>query len=1814
MIFTYGTFTYADIDDESVASDETTVAAPDDDAISPGDEAALPDEPTVTAPDDDAVSPGDEVALPDEPAQNPDEPEEIVPALEELPGLMAADIGTQVIEDGTIRIEVDGAMQMTVYRIDGGALVPMTEPIENLDASGATAVSGGWANSLPWSSAVGTTFGSGNAKILSPKSGYVTTWTGTGSRLSAGYDTNETLLTDDFTAINSELEKGVKTYFGTGDRLTVTGINDAYDLTRKLVIETSNAVPGVAAVSTYYEYSGDGSLNVTKFVENNFKIEDVPATQVNNNNVNSGLWTFQGSATSWGRDYVMPVFDTMGTGNPTSAAQGFNATQSTYNTPNTAATIRNNWLWTVDGCIAYNNYYGTNVGIGLGSFMPYHVYGLEIPTRGSGIANNHNIAYTWVGWPGKTLDEGVEEYIGTSMITVYDGDFYDANSLYSKAMSEVDTGDLSDVKNLVTLPSSAEMPDWAWAPIYETWGYGENFNPKNTMDIIPELKELGIKSITLDAGWYQRTVANGEGTYYPQASKWLPVATALNEYYNINLPCTNEQEAIIVINKFVQYCHEHGINVVAWCQPSMTINNSVFQTNHPTWVARDASGATINCDGKRYLCLGNPEVLNDFTDYFCDLFFNQYGFDGLKVDSLYGSPLCMASGHGHDGDPEACVRGYGEFYKLIYDKANLMRGATATLGGPVTNPQRSVVIMNCNCGSPHDYFGWSGQNRPVPGDSVGARQQRYLVKSFLGFYGTSFPVAGDHLYLSKLYTTDEDERPGPPDYISRLGTGSVFDTKYVTGRYNAYSSAGEFHSNQVMLYPGQTGYTTITGSGAPGTTSRTYRWGDFIKYFGLYNDLQISRGEFQNLYKYGLDYPEGYVFKQDSGDAYYSFYATTNAVAASGGFKSGIVVDPWGSAYYSANKYSGPVEIRGLKANTAYFITDVIAGKQWSAASNSAGNITLSDMSFATGIVLKVSTAETTSIFGKVYNGASIVPGAMVTLLNQDGTPVAGISKTAADLNGDYCFPIVPDGVYKVKATAYTGDDGKPYPNVTETPLDFTWQPFQVTGGEYSLDLDFTKTGSIYHVAVNGNNASAGTESSPWATITYALTQMKGGDTLLVHEGTYIGRYTIGSNLSGPSKNQMTVIQSAGDGEVILDGDGTGTVITMSNLGNIRIEGFTVTNATSNGIYYSNAKDAATLAMAAEAYDRDLPPSETNVSPFDNIVIKNNKVYNINTTSHAIGLYANNYMAPVTNLVISGNKVWGNRTYWSEAVVVNGNFDGFDICHNFIYNNNNIGIDMIGFEGSARVPVLNAQGSNANVFPDPAGTPLGNLGRDRFDMARNGRCYDNVIFGSCTIDNEAYWEADGGYLGTRVGPPEGEFDRCCDGIYTDGGKNLEIFNNFIFDSDIGIEVSTEHGPPELYWVEGMNVHDNIIASCMGWNGLSIGGQSVSEDFDLGGVMGKAKNSKFENNILYGNIVNINIQNTENNSIKNNIIMGGGAATMDWLDESLHSANNIGANVWYNDPSFGVSDEDFYREVDKISQILDQIKVYTAPLANPRAGDFTVTYGDGNSGFGTDPYNWGGIDGWSGEAWAFDTSCFNIYADFNVAYDEMKAAVKFLEKKGQFDYEELLDLGYDNLRAYLTDALHEAGFSNSSVPYILKVWAPRSGRIDGWISNSARTNATFATDPYKVVNMMNPDAGNNLMPGNERAINNGNIDSAAFMDNFAASGGHLEYKYYVMVATTFDDGVYYTQGDTRGGVVIAAGGTAVPSASVEKLTGNKNNLTIVVNEYYTNGHLKNVLKKTFSIDNNAAATYNVGEYKVYVDTKGNTQVRECYIVE
>ena len=46
---------------------------------------------------------------------------------------------------------------------------------------------------------------------------------------------------------------------------------------------------------------------------------------------------------------------------------------------------------------------------------------------------------------------------------------------------------------------------------------------------------------------------------------------------------------------------------------------------------------------------------------------------------------------------------------------------------------------------------------------------------------------------------------------------------------------------------------------------------------------------------------------------------------------------------------------------------------------------------------------------------------------------------------------------------------------------------------------------STYYISPTGNDSANGSSAAPWATLVKAMSSMKGGDTLIVNDGTYTG-------------------------------------------------------------------------------------------------------------------------------------------------------------------------------------------------------------------------------------------------------------------------------------------------------------------------------------------------------------------------------------------------------------------------------------------------------------------------------------------------------------------------------------------------------------------------------------------------------------------------------------------------------------------------------------------------------------------------------------
>ena len=140
--------------------------------------------------------------------------------------------------------------------------------------------------------------------------------------------------------------------------------------------------------------------------------------------------------------------------------------------------------------------------------------------------------------------------------------------------------------------------------------------------------------------------------------------------------------------------------------------------------------------------------------------------------------------------------------------------------------------------------------------------------------------------------------------------------------------------------------------------------------------------------------------------------------------------------------------------------------------------------------------------------------------------------------------------------------------------------------------------------------------------------------------------------------------------------------------------------------------------------------------------------------------------------------------------MVNGNVAGFRISKNIVHDNNNIGIDVIGFERTA---------------PDP-----------EVDRARDGVVRENLVYNVTSRGNPAYGN-----------------EANSDGIYVDGGTRILIERNVMHDVDYGLELASEHFAGNTSHIVARN---NLIYSCH-TAGLSVGGYDLkrgrTEDTSMG---------------------------------------------------------------------------------------------------------------------------------------------------------------------------------------------------------------------------------------------------------------------------------------------------------------------------------------------------------------------------------------------
>lgn len=361
------------------------------------------------------------------------------------------------------------------------------------------------------------------------------------------------------------------------------------------------------------------------------------------------------------------------------------------------------------------------------------------------------------------------------------------------------------------------------------------------------------------------------------------------------------------------------------------------------------------------------------------------------------------------------------------------------------------------------------------------------------------------------------------------------------------------------------------------------------------------------------------------------------------------------------------------------------------------------------------------------------------------------------------------------------------------------------------------------YVSPTGRDTNPGTLAAPWKTIQKAANSAKAGDNVFVRAGIYKEKVQINVNGTATApitfaayKTEKPVINLTG----VTPGSDLSAMIRIPSRSYVTIKGFELRN------YRTADESRVPVGILVDGACKGVKLIGNKIHHIE----QNNTVEgNFDANAHGIAVYGTSATA-VDGLVIDANEVSFLRLGASEAIAINGNVTNFTISKNSIHDCNNIGIDMIGFEGT---------NSNRSL-----------------DRARNGYVVANTVYNIDSSTNPAYggsFTSGGGALAAA-------------GIYVDGGTAIVIERNQVMGCNYGMELASEWSGCKTDFV---TVRDNLIRHNH-LAGITMGGYDEER--------GSTENCSILNNTIYQNDTTaswcgqIQFQfYAKNNSFKNNII-------------------------------------------------------------------------------------------------------------------------------------------------------------------------------------------------------------------------------------------------------------------------------------------------------------------------------------------------------
>lgn len=217
-----------------------------------------------------------------------------------------------------------------------------------------------------------------------------------------------------------------------------------------------------------------------------------------------------------------------------------------------------------------------------------------------------------------------------------------------------------------------------------------------------------------------------------------------------------------------------------------------------------------------------------------------------------------------------------------------------------------------------------------------------------------------------------------------------------------------------------------------------------------------------------------------------------------------------------------------------------------------------------------------------------------------------------------------------------------------------------------------------YWVAPDGDDTASGSRDDPWATLQHAVDEGAPGTTVFVRGGTYEQQFSF--SRSGEPGSPISVVAEPGE-QPVLDGSGIdvpagqSAMVEIDGQHDVAVDGLEITG------YRSDVSGEVPIGVFVTGEAKD-------------VRLAGLRIHDLGTTfdgrnggdAHGIAVYGTSAVQPISGLEIVDSELYDLTLGSSEALVLNGNVKDFLVEGNRVHDTNNIGIDVIGFEGTAPDP------------------------------------------------------------------------------------------------------------------------------------------------------------------------------------------------------------------------------------------------------------------------------------------------------------------------------------------------------------------------------------------------------------------------------------------------------------------------------------------------------------------------------------------------